>query len=105
MTILKGIYIEFSSAKALSIAELEVSEDDKIAIIGANGSGKTTLLNLIFGEFKNFVGVLERKHDFFYLKQGDNNIEAGNETNYEFLSRMGDVSFCEDIGKYSGGEK
>ncbi|MCS4487556.1 ribosomal protection-like ABC-F family protein [Streptococcus sciuri] len=105
MTILKNIYIEFLGKEVLSIDRLEVVEGDKIAVIGANGSGKTTLLNLISGNLQKYSGTITRNQEFFYLKQNGNEIEIGNETNYEFLSKVGVDPFYEHSEEFSGGEK
>ena len=47
----------------LNIPELEIKENDKVAVLGENGSGKTTFLNIISGYYKTKNSVkIENKY-------------------------------------------
>jgi len=49
---INGVYISFGGIQALSDIELEVEQDEILALIGPNGSGKTTLFNCITGVYR-----------------------------------------------------
>lgn len=50
---------KFSSDFSLKIEELEINDNERVAIIGENGSGKSTLLRLISGIIKPDNGEIE----------------------------------------------
>lgn len=75
--IIKNATVSFGENIVLNDINFEISESDKVAIVGRNGSGKTTLLKLITQELKpDFVeGKIEPQITFLgsptvgYLKQ------------------------------------
>jgi branched-chain amino acid transport system ATP-binding protein len=49
---INGVSISFGGIQALSGIDLEVEQDEILALIGPNGSGKTTLFNCITGVYR-----------------------------------------------------
>lgn len=49
---INGVYISFGGIQALSDIDLDVEQDEILALIGPNGSGKTTLFNCITGVYR-----------------------------------------------------
>lgn len=43
----------------LTVADLQISQGEKIAVIGPSGSGKTTLLNLVAGILSPQTGIIQ----------------------------------------------
>lgn len=48
----KGVHLTFGGLQALSGIDVEVREDEIVAIIGPNGAGKTCLLNCVSGFYR-----------------------------------------------------
>ncbi|MCR5066801.1 MAG: ABC-F type ribosomal protection protein [Erysipelotrichaceae bacterium] len=57
---LKNVAKQFSGEDLFSEANLEIKNNEKVAIIGRNGCGKTTLLRLITGEYEPDRGEVIR---------------------------------------------
>lgn len=57
---IRDLKVKLSSKTILSFDEskIEVSQGDKVAILGENGAGKTTLINTILGEIKPTSGEI-----------------------------------------------
>jgi branched-chain amino acid transport system ATP-binding protein len=55
------IVLTFGGATALNNVELEIRDNELLAIIGPNGSGKTSLLNSISGFYKPQKGQIKYK--------------------------------------------
>ena len=55
------LFVSFGGIQALAGVDLEVEEDEILAIIGPNGSGKTTLFNCISSVYKADEGDLHFK--------------------------------------------
>ncbi len=55
------LFVNFGGIQALAGVDLEVEEDEILAIIGPNGSGKTTLFNCISSVYKADEGDLRFK--------------------------------------------
>ena len=53
MTLLEinGLYISFGGIQALADIDIEVDQEEILAVIGPNGSGKTTLFNCVSGVY------------------------------------------------------
>lgn len=66
---LANITVKFADAVALSNVSLQISEGEKVAIIGPSGAGKTTLLNVLNGMQQAF-GVSVDGEDLSKLDQG-----------------------------------
>ena len=72
---LKNISKSFDSVQVLNSIDLNINEEDKIALLGTNGAGKSTLIKIISGEiiadegvkktnlnFKNEVGIMPQEN-------------------------------------------
>lgn len=57
---LKGIYKSFPNQDLFENLDLQIKENDKLAIVGANGIGKTTLFKIIQGEESYDQGSINR---------------------------------------------
>jgi len=55
---ISGLAISFGGIRALSGVDMEMEENEILAIIGPNGSGKTTLFNCISGVYKPSRGTI-----------------------------------------------
>jgi len=53
---LKNLTYSYEFQPSLQNINLEVEENDFMAILGPNGGGKTTLLKIILGQIKNYTG-------------------------------------------------
>ncbi|MCC0783187.1 ABC-F type ribosomal protection protein [Clostridioides sp. ES-S-0108-01] len=85
----------------LDIDKLEVSENDKIGLVGSNGQGKTTLLKAILGEIEIDEGYVYLTDSYSYISQSENNIETCSNSKEKSLLNAPD-RFEEYL---SGGEK
>src|SRR5690625_4010302 len=70
----KDIDVECAGRRILDIAQLEIYEYDRIALVGANGVGKTTLMKVLLGEtqWQNGIvkhGDIKRNGTFSYFSQ------------------------------------
>lgn len=55
---IRGIKLEFGGLQALGGVDLDVHEQEILAVIGPNGAGKTSLLNCINGFYKPQAGTI-----------------------------------------------
>lgn len=85
----------------LDIDKFEVSERDKIGLVGSNGQGKTTLLKAILGEIEIDEGNIYLTDSYSYISQSENNIETCSNSKEKSLLNAPD-KFEEYL---SGGEK
>lgn len=85
----------------LDIDKFEVSENDKIGLVGSNGQGKTTLLKAILGEIEIDEGYVYLTDSYSYISQSENNIETCSNSKEKSLLNAPD-RFEEYL---SGGEK
>lgn len=85
----------------LDIDKFEVSENDKIGLVGSNGQGKTTLLKSILGEIEIDEGYVYLTDSYSYISQSENNIETCSNSKEKSLLNAPD-RFEEYL---SGGEK
>ncbi|HBG5345227.1 TPA: ABC-F family ATP-binding cassette domain-containing protein [Clostridioides difficile] len=85
----------------LDIDKLEVSENDKIGLVGSNGQGKTTLLKAILSEIEIDEGYVYLTKSYSYISQSENNIETCSHSKEKSLLNAPD-RFEEYL---SGGEK
>lgn len=101
---LKNVEKSYMSREVLTIEDLKVYENEKIGIIGGNGEGKSTLLNLIAGEIVPDYGTIERKTQFQYYKQIENELVPNYaKIDAEYLSRLNVPEH--EAKDFSGGEK
>ena len=72
----------------LSIDNLAIEQNEKVALQGNNGSGKTTLLKLIMGELKQNKGIIKigNKVSMGYLSQKNENLNINNSVLKEMLN-------------------
>lgn len=91
----------YSDRLILDIDKFEVSEDDKIGLVGSNGQGKTTLLKAILGEIEIDEGHIYLTDSYSYISQSENNIETCSNTKEKSILNAPD-KFEEHL---SGGEK
>lgn len=66
----KGISKSFGPKEVLRSVDLEIDEDDRIALVGPNGAGKSTLLKILTGVMRPDTGELTvRAQRIEYLPQ------------------------------------
>ena len=85
----RGLVVQYGAVRALDGVDLEIEEDDSLALLGRSGSGKTTLLHALGGLVQPTEGVVEwhgeplstldqaargaiRAHGLAYVFQGAN---------------------------------
>lgn len=56
----EAVSFEYTDRRVLESIDLNVSEGDRVALVGRNGSGKSTLLRLIAGELAPTAGHLRK---------------------------------------------
>lgn len=91
----------YSDRLILDIDKFEVSEGEKIGLVGPNGQGKTTLLKAILGEIEIDEGHIYLTDSYSYISQSENNIEMCNNGKEKSILNAPD-RFEEYL---SGGEK
>lgn len=91
----------YANRLILDIDKFEVSEGDKIGLVGSNGQGKTTLLKAILGEIEIDEGNIYLTDSYSYISQSENNIEICSNSKEKSLLNAPD-KFEEYL---SGGEK
>lgn len=72
---IKNLSYKYENTKALENINLNIKNDDFLAIIGPNGGGKSTLLKLILGVLKLQNGTLEnslKNYEMGYVPQNTN---------------------------------
>ncbi len=55
----RGLHLSFGAVRALSDVNIDIKDDEFVAIIGPNGAGKTSLLNCLGGFFRPQRGSIE----------------------------------------------
>ncbi|GMC03639.1 Msr family ABC-F type ribosomal protection protein [Enterococcus thailandicus] len=80
----------FGAKNILSIDELTIYQNERIAIIGKNGSGKSTLLKMIAGKVEPDRGKVQREIEFNYYAQSEEltKVHVSNQLDGELLSRF-----------------
>lgn len=85
----RGVVVAYGQVRALDGVDLEIQEDDSLALLGRSGSGKTTLLHALGGLVEPTEGLVEwhgrplatldaaargavRAHGLAYVFQGAN---------------------------------
>jgi putative ABC transport system ATP-binding protein len=85
----RGVVVAYGQVRALDGVDLQVGDDDSLALLGRSGSGKTTLLHVLGGLVEPTEGVVEwhgrplssldaaargavRAHGLAYVFQGAN---------------------------------
>ncbi|MFL8674456.1 ABC-F type ribosomal protection protein CplR [Clostridioides sp. GD02404] len=91
----------YSDRLILDIDKFEVSEGEKIGLVGSNGQGKTTLLKAILGEIEIDEGHIHLTDSYSYISQSENNIEMCSNSKEKSILNAPD-RFEEYL---SGGEK
>ncbi|MDK2885903.1 MAG: ATP-binding cassette, subfamily er 3 [Thermosipho sp. (in: thermotogales)] len=121
MIILNGLTISFPGKTLLSDINLNISDKDRVALIGKNGSGKTTLLKAIAGIFKDYTGNIFTSGKILYLDQFRSFDEK---TPFDYYMKVADTpekermvrsilkglgfeeqDWYRDVSTFSGGEK
>ncbi|SHH53031.1 ATP-binding cassette, subfamily F, member 3 [Thermosipho atlanticus DSM 15807] len=69
MIVLNNLSISFPGKTLLSNINLNISDKEKVALIGKNGSGKTTLLKAIAGIYNDYAGQIVTTGKVLYLDQ------------------------------------
>lgn len=70
----RGISKTYGEATVLRAIDLDISNGDRIGLVGRNGTGKTTLANIISGRLKGENGTIiwgKQSLSIAYLKQAD----------------------------------
>ncbi|HCF38008.1 MAG TPA: ABC transporter, partial [Thermosipho africanus] len=121
MIILNNLTISFPGKTLLSDVNLNISDKERVALIGKNGSGKTTLLKAIAGIFNDYTGKIITSGKILYLDQFRTFDEK---TPYEYYMKVANTPEKErlvrsilkglgfeeedwhrDISTFSGGER
>jgi ABC-type lipoprotein export system ATPase subunit len=68
----RGVEVAYGEMRALSGVDLEVDEQESVALIGRSGSGKTTLLHVLSGLVLPTGGEVERNAATTLVFQGAN---------------------------------
>lgn len=121
MIVLNNLTISFPGKTLFSDVNLNISDKEKVALIGKNGSGKSTLLKAIAGIFNDFSGNIFTSGKILYLDQF-RSFDA--DTPFEYYMKVADnpekermvrsilkgLGFEEkdwerEISTFSGGEK
>jgi branched-chain amino acid transport system ATP-binding protein len=84
------IFVSFGGIQALSGVDLEVDEEEILALIGPNGAGKTTLLKTIAGLLKD----QPKKGTIDFMRKGIQRMAP------ERISSLGIVYVPEDRGLF-----
>ena len=69
MIYLENVIKSFGNRELLKINKLEISDDEKIGIVGKNGTGKSTLLNIISGRINPDSGKVSVQGSIGYIEQ------------------------------------
>lgn len=89
----------------LSIDNMDISQHDRIGIVGANGAGKTTFLNLIAGKTECDEGKIIRSQSVEYFEQFCENAKM-DAVDGKLMSEFSLSSLqAENAESFSGGEK
>ncbi len=54
----RGVSKQFRKVRVLNSIDLDISQGDRVALVGSNGAGKTTLIRCLLGEY-NYKGRIE----------------------------------------------
>ncbi|ABR30692.1 ABC transporter [Thermosipho melanesiensis] len=88
MIVLNNVSLHFPGKELLNNVSLNISDGEKVALIGKNGSGKTTLLKAIVGEFKEYTGQINTTGKVVYLDQYRT---FSSNTPYEYYMEVADT--------------
>ena len=88
MIIINNLTISFPGKTLLSEINLNISDKERVALIGKNGSGKTTLLKAIAGIFNDYSGQIVTTGKAVYLDQYRTFDEK---TPYEYYMKVADT--------------
>jgi len=121
LIVLNNLTISFPGKTLLSDVNLNISDKERVALIGKNGSGKTTLLKAIAGIFNDYTGKIFTSGKILYLDQFRNFDEK---TPFKYYMKVADTPEKErmvrsilkglgfeekdwnrEISTFSGGEK
>ncbi|PSH65512.1 sugar ABC transporter ATP-binding protein [Phyllobacterium sophorae] len=79
----------FGATRALADADLQTSEGEIVALMGANGAGKSTLVNILSGVFPADEGTIRFKGAVFAPQSPAEAVHAGIVTVHQSLDRVG----------------
>lgn len=94
----RNIMKEYGMQEVLNIKKIEITDGDRIGLVGKNGVGKSTLLGILLGELKYDSGIIKRNCEISVIPQTG---EAVGEAEGMYISRMK----LRDGKVMSGGEK
>lgn len=69
MIYLEKVIKSFGNRELLKINKLEISDGEKVGIVGKNGAGKSTLLNIISGRINPDSGKVSVQGSIGYIEQ------------------------------------
>ena len=69
MIYLENVTKSFGNRELLKINKLEISDGEKVGIVGKNGAGKSTLLNIISGRINPDSGKVSVQGSVGYIEQ------------------------------------
>lgn len=120
LIVAKNLQIRYHQKAIFSPVSFEVTNNDRVAIIGKNGIGKSSILKLIIGNQIEYNGILQIGSDLkiSYISQSTENLRGSlknfakenkvDESIFKaMLSKMGvsSIEFDKDIQEMSEGQK
>lgn len=94
----QNIKKEYGIQSIIDIDKVEITEKDRIGLVGRNGAGKSTLLGILSGRIRCDEGSITRKCDIAEILQSG---EVSDDADSKFISQMS----IKDSAIKSGGEK
>jgi len=93
----KNLSIEFGGLKAVTNFNLELKENELVAIIGPNGAGKTTVFNMLTGLYRPTTGDIIFKGKNMVGLQPNEFAKEGIARTFQNIRLFGDVSVLDNI--------
>ena len=90
MIYLENVTKSFGNRELLKINKLEISDGEKVGIVGKNGAGKSTLLNIISSRINPDSGKVSVQGSVGYIEQISNeeSVLSGGEKSYNARIRQ-----------------
>ncbi len=89
---------EYGIQKVLDIKKVEITNNDRIGLVGRNGAGKSTLLGILSGRIPCDDGVIKRNSEIALIMQ---NGQTDGNSDSVYISQLG----IKNSAIMSGGEK